>query len=71
MGGTMYSMHSGHSRSLSRALSRARGKSSISRAQVLCALDEALLSDLECPECMEYMVPPIKLCNNGHNICSE
>ena len=35
------------------------------------ALDEALLSDLECPVCMEYMVPPIKLCTNGHNICSK
>ena len=34
------------------------------------ALDEALLSDLECPVCMQYMVPPIKLCTNGHNICS-
>jgi E3 ubiquitin-protein ligase SIAH1 len=33
-------------------------------------LDEALLKDLECPVCMEYMVPPIKLCNKGHNICS-
>ena len=35
------------------------------------AVDEALLSDLECPVCMEYMVPPIKLCTNGHNICSK
>ena len=35
------------------------------------ALDEDLLSDLECPVCMEYMVPPIKLCTNGHNICSK
>ena len=35
------------------------------------ALDEALLSDLECPVCMQYMVPPIKLCTNGHNICSR
>jgi E3 ubiquitin-protein ligase SIAH1 len=35
------------------------------------ALDEALLKDLECPVCMEYMVPPIKLCKNGHNICSS
>ena len=35
------------------------------------ALDEALLRDLECPVCMEYMVPPIKLCTNGHNICSR
>jgi len=35
------------------------------------ALDEALLKDLECPVCMEYMVPPIKLCTNGHNICNR
>jgi len=35
------------------------------------ALDEALLKDLECPVCMQYMVPPIKLCTNGHNICSK
>ena len=35
------------------------------------ALDQALLSDLECPVCMQYMVPPIKLCTNGHNICSR
>ena len=35
------------------------------------ALEEALLRDLECPVCMEYMVPPIKLCMSGHNICSR
>jgi len=35
------------------------------------AFDEALLEDLECPVCMEYMVPPINLCTNGHNICSR
>ena len=35
------------------------------------AVREALLSDLECPVCMQYMVPPIKLCTNGHNICSK
>ena len=35
------------------------------------ALDEALLKELECPVCMENMVPPIKLCTNGHNICSK
>ena len=35
------------------------------------ALGEVLLSDLECPVCMEYMVPPIKMCTNGHNICSR
>lgn len=33
--------------------------------------DEALLSDLECPVCTDYMVPPIILCSNGHNICRK
>jgi len=32
---------------------------------------EALLSGLECPVCMEYMMSPIELCLNGHNICSK
>jgi len=32
---------------------------------------EDLLKDLECPVCMEYMVPPIHLCTKGHNICSK
>ena len=35
------------------------------------ALNEDLLEEMECPACMEYMVPPIKLCTNGHNICSK
>ena len=35
------------------------------------ALGDALLRELECPVCMQYMVPPIKLCKNGHNICSS
>jgi len=35
------------------------------------ALDDVLLSDMECPVCIEYMVPPIKLCTNGHNICCK
>jgi E3 ubiquitin-protein ligase SIAH1 len=35
------------------------------------ALDEDLLEELECPVCMECMVPPIKLCTNGHNICNK
>jgi hypothetical protein len=35
------------------------------------ALDEALLKELECPVCMQYMVPPIKLCTNGHTTCSK
>jgi hypothetical protein len=28
-----------------------------------------LLKELECPICMEYMASPIKMCENGHNIC--
>ena len=35
------------------------------------ALLEDLLKDLECPVCMQYMVPPIKMCTNGHNICNK
>jgi E3 ubiquitin-protein ligase SIAH1 len=35
------------------------------------AVDEDLLKELECPVCMEYMVPPIQLCTNGHNTCSR
>jgi len=35
------------------------------------AVGEVLLRDLECPVCMEYMVPPILLCTYGHNICSK
>ena len=29
-----------------------------------------LLPELECPVCLEYMLPPITMCENGHNICS-
>ena len=32
--------------------------------------NEALLKEMECPVCMQYMAPPIRLCTNGHNICS-
>ena len=35
------------------------------------ALDEDLMKDLVCPVCLEYMLPPIKLCTNGHNICNN
>ncbi|KAJ4451956.1 hypothetical protein ANN_03440 [Periplaneta americana] len=33
--------------------------------------DENLLRELECQVCMEYMVPPITFCENGHNICNN
>jgi len=35
------------------------------------AVGEALLKEVECPVCMEYMVPSINLCTNGHNICGK
>jgi E3 ubiquitin-protein ligase SIAH1 len=34
-------------------------------------INEGVLSELECPVCLEYMLPPIELCKNGHNICSN
>jgi E3 ubiquitin-protein ligase SIAH1 len=37
--------------------------------RVTCDLREGLLSELECPVCTEYMLPPIVFCANGHNIC--
>jgi hypothetical protein len=26
---------------------------------------------LECPVCMEYMVPPITMCSSGHSVCRD
>ena len=34
-------------------------------------IDWELLKELECPVCLEYMASPIKMCENGHNICSS
>jgi E3 ubiquitin-protein ligase SIAH1 len=34
-------------------------------------LSKDVLEQLECPVCMEYMLTPITLCGNGHNICSS
>jgi len=34
-------------------------------------LDWQLLKELECPVCTEYMALPIKMCENGHNICGS
>ncbi|PSN42263.1 hypothetical protein C0J52_20427 [Blattella germanica] len=34
-------------------------------------LSQGLLGELECPVCMEYMLPPITFCLNGHNICQN
>lgn len=32
-------------------------------------LHQLILKELECPVCLEYMKPPITICQNGHNIC--
>jgi len=32
-------------------------------------LSNDLLNELECPVCLDYMVPPIKMCQTGHSIC--
>ena len=34
-------------------------------------LNVCLPEVLECPVCYECMEPPIRLCRNGHNICSK
>ena len=34
-------------------------------------LSKDVLEQLEFPVCTEYMLPPITLCCNGHNICSS
>lgn len=34
-------------------------------------LDKDLLKKLECPVCLKYMLSPITLCENGHNICKN
>ena len=38
---------------------------------VAADLSMGLLGELECPVCMEYMLPPITFCLNGHNICNN
>ena len=32
-------------------------------------IEQILLNVMRCPACTEYMVPPITLCVNGHNVC--
>ncbi|KAF2881749.1 hypothetical protein ILUMI_24446 [Ignelater luminosus] len=31
--------------------------------------DEEVLKGLECPVCLDYMRPPVKVCLSGHSIC--
>ena len=32
--------------------------------------EQSLLDHLQCPVCLDYMTPPIILCENGHKICN-
>ena len=34
-------------------------------------ISKSVLTELECPVCKEYMVPPITFCLGGHNICNN
>ena len=34
-------------------------------------LEWGLLKQLECPVCLDYMGSPIKMCQNGHNVCNS
>ena len=34
-----------------------------------CPMKSDLLNELECPVCLEYLMPPIVFCLNGHNVC--
>ncbi|PSN42266.1 hypothetical protein C0J52_20416 [Blattella germanica] len=36
----------------------------------LKTLDKDLMLELECPVCLEYLTPPIVICENGHSICN-
>ncbi|PSN42265.1 hypothetical protein C0J52_20424 [Blattella germanica] len=38
--------------------------------QEMASIKEILM-ELECTTCLEYMLPPITICSNGHNICSR
>ena len=33
-------------------------------------IGKSVLTELECPACKQYMVPPITFCLGGHNICN-
>ncbi|PSN33768.1 E3 ubiquitin-protein ligase sina [Blattella germanica] len=34
-------------------------------------LFQEVLQEIECPICLQYMIPPIEICLNGHNICKD
>jgi len=34
-------------------------------------IGKSVLKELQCPACKQYMVPPITICLDGHNICNN
>lgn len=32
-------------------------------------ISKSLQDALECPVCLEYMIPPITMCSSGHSLC--
>ncbi|KAJ4451951.1 hypothetical protein ANN_03435 [Periplaneta americana] len=34
-------------------------------------LSKEMLGRLECPACLEYLRPPIRICKNGHSVCGH
>ncbi|KAJ4432539.1 hypothetical protein ANN_21162 [Periplaneta americana] len=56
-------------REIHRRVSAAYDERSMSYNPIMDTLAQELLQGLECPVCFDYMVPPITLCENGHNIC--
>lgn len=38
---------------------------------VVDALEQSILSELDCPVCYECMVPPIYQCETGHSVCDN
>ena len=43
---------------------------SASSIEELDIIPRAVLEEFKCPVCVEYMMPPIPVCQNGHNICN-
>lgn len=46
-------------------------KEAIKEQKEKIRLDLDMLRELECPVCMDYIIPPIYQCSTGHSICGE
>lgn len=47
-----------------------QNRNSQKRMVSIDSIEEDILNDLECPICLEFMVPPIYQCEVGHSVCS-